>query len=215
MAKRNSPGPDSGDFNQDVDEAIDNWGAAALGIDPLLASFTSVAYAPVRPHVPFYRFLHYPDILDLRKNGFELDEFVPTFDLLEDARYSQAQEVHAMLHLRGEDGGAGNPIWNPKRARQIEFQVRAALHRYGSGEVPTLLRRIIGRAFPGESISHLSIDLIHVFFWAALAEAARKYAWRDARLNFWADYLSYPVRAVGFTKWSRAAVAGTDGAAAA
>jgi hypothetical protein len=36
-----------------------------------------------------------------------------------------------------------------------------------------------------------------------MAEAARKYAWRDPRLNFWADYLAYPVKAVGFTKWSR------------
>ena len=187
-------------FEPDTDEAIDAWGAAALGIDPLLASFTSVAYAPVRPHVPFYRFLHYPDILDLRKNGFELDAFIPTFDLLEDAKYSQALRVHSMLHLHQENP---NPIWNPKRAREVEFQVRAALHRYGSGEVPTLLRRIIGRAFPGESLSHLSIDLIHVFFWAALAEAAKKYAWRDARLAFWADYLAYPVRSVGFAKWSR------------
>jgi hypothetical protein len=208
MAKRNSAG-NNGEWNQDVDEAVDNWGAAALGIDPLLASFTSVAYAPVRPHVPFYRFLHYPDILDLRKNGFELEEFVPTFDLLEDAKYSQALRVHSMLHLHTENT---NPIWNPLRARQIEFQVRAALHRYGSGEVPTLLRRIIGRAFPGESISHLSVDLIHVFFWAAMAEAARKYAWRDPRLNFWADYLAYPVKAVGFTKWSR--TEGSAGAAA-
>lgn len=190
----------SDDFNPDTDEAIDSWGAAALGIDPLLASFTSVAYAPVRPHVPFYRFLHYPDILDLRKNGFELDAFIPTFDLLEDARYSQALRVHSMLHLHQD---SPNPIWNPKRARQIEFQVRAALHRFGSGEVPTLLRRIIGRAFPGESLSHLSIDLIHVFFWAALAEAARKYAWRDERLGFWADYLAYPVKAVGFQRLVR------------
>jgi len=194
MAKRND------DFNQDVDEAVDSWGAAALGIDPLLASFTSVAYAPVRPHVPFYRFLHYPDILDLRKNGFELDAFIPTFDLLEDAKYSQALRVHSMLHLHQD---VPNPIWNPKRAREIEFQVRAALHRYGSGEVPTLLRRIIGRAFPGESLSHLSIDLIHIFFWAAMAEAARKYTWRDPRLGFWADYLEYPVKAVGFTRWSK------------
>lgn len=194
-----------GDENEpEVDEAIDTWGAAALGIDPLLASFTSVAYAPVRPHVPFYRFLHYPDVVDLRKNGFALEVFVPTFDLLEDALYSQALQAHSMLHLHQDNP---NPIWNPKRARQIEFEVRAALHRYGSGEVPTLLRRIIGRAFPGESISHLSIDLIHIFFWAALAEAARKYAWRDERLNYLADYLAYPVRHIGFTKWSRAGAA--------
>lgn len=204
MAKRSDAG-NNGEWNQDVDEAVDSWGAAALGIDPLLASFTSVAYAPVRPHVPFYRFLHYPDILDLRKNGFELDAFIPTFDLLEDAKYSQALRIHSMLHLHIENP---NPIWNPMRARQIEFQVRAALHRFGSGEVPTLLRRIIGRAFPGESISHLSVDLIHVFFWAAMAEAARKYAWRDPRLSYWADYLAYPVKAVGFTKWSRSATSG-------
>lgn len=184
-------------FNPDVDEAIDNWGAAAVGIDPLLASFTSTPYAPVRPHVPFYRFLHYPDILDLRKSGYELERFIDVFDLLDDARYSQALQVHAMLHLHQDEP---NPIWNPRRAREIEFQVRAALHRFGVGDVPTLLRRMLGRAFPDEAISHLSIDLLNVFFWAAMAETARDYAWRDSRLSGWADYLSYPVRVVGFSR---------------
>ena len=197
------------DFNQDVDEAIDSWGAAALGIDPLLASFTSIPYAPVRPHVPFYRFLHYPDILDLRKAGYELEKFIPTFDLLEDARYSQALEVHSMLHLHQDNP---NPIWNPRRAREIEFNVRAALHRFGIGDVPTLLRRMMGKSFPDESISHLSIDLLNVFFWAALAEVARDYAWRDERMSFWADYLAYPVKVVGFTRWSRQGDAGTAAA---
>jgi len=198
MAKRND------DFNQDVDEAIDSWGAAALGVDPLLASFTSLPYAPVRPHVPFYRFLHYPDILDLRKAGYELERFIPLFDLLEDARYNQALKVHSMLHLHQDDP---NPIWNPRRAREIEFNVRAALHRFGIGDLPTLLRRMMGRSFPDESISHLSIDLLNVFFWAALAEVARDFAWRDARMEFWADYLAYPVRSIGFTRWSRAEAA--------
>ncbi|MEY4743941.1 MAG: hypothetical protein RIR34_1280 [Actinomycetota bacterium] len=193
------------DFNQDVDEAIDSWGAAALGIDPLLASFTSIPYAPVRPHVPFYRFLHYPDILDLRKAGYELEKFIPTFDLLEDARYTQALAVHSMLHLHQDNP---NPIWNPRRAREIEFNVRAALHRFGIGDVPTLLRRMMGKSFPDESISHLSIDLLNVFFWAALAEVARDYAWRDERMNYWADYLAYPVKAVGFTRWSRTSDSG-------
>jgi len=36
---------------------------------------------------------------------------------------------------------------------------------------------------------------------------ARDYAWRDPRLEVWADYLSYPVKSVGFTKWSRAEAA--------
>ncbi|MEN9989423.1 MAG: hypothetical protein RL508_402 [Actinomycetota bacterium] len=198
MAKRND------DFNQDVDEAIDSWGAAALGIDPLLASFTSLPYAPVRPHVPFYRFLHYPDILDLRKAGYELAKFIPLFDLLEDARYTQALQVHSMLHLHQDNP---NPIWNPRRAREVEFNVRAALHRFGVGDLPTLLRRMMGRSFPDESISHLSIDLLNVFFWAALAEVARDFAWRDPRMEFWADYLAYPVRSIGFTRWSRAEAA--------
>ncbi|MFM6980358.1 MAG: hypothetical protein ACKOWE_03015, partial [Micrococcales bacterium] len=56
----------------------------------------------------------------------------------------------------------------------------------------------LGRAFPDQSISHLSIDLLNVFFWAALAEVARDYAWRDAKLNAYADYLSYPVDVIGF-----------------
>ena len=190
--------------NLDTDEAIESWGAAALGVDPLLASFTSLPYAPVRPHVPFYRFLHYPDLLDLRRNGYELDRFIPVFDLLDDARYSQALEVHQLLHLHQD---FPNPIWNPRRAREIEFSVRAALHRFGVGEVPTLLRRALGRAFPDDSISHLSIDLMNVFFWSSMAVVARDFAWRDARLAGWAEYLDYPVKSIGFTKWSRSEAA--------
>ncbi len=72
------------------DEAFNSWGAAAVGIDPLAASFTSVPYQPVRPHVPFYRFVSYPDILDLRKAGYEMERFVPLFDQLEDVRYREA-----------------------------------------------------------------------------------------------------------------------------
>ncbi len=173
----------------DADPAVKGWGAAALGADPLLASFTSKPYSPVRPHVPFYRFIHYPDLLDLRKAGYEIERFVPVFDQLDDARYSQAVRVHQLLHHH-ED--APNPIWNPRRAREIEFDVRAALHRFGLSDVPSLLRRMLGRAFPDESISHLSIDLMNVFFWAALAQVARDFAWRMPRLNGYAEYLEYP-----------------------
>lgn len=197
--KRNEP-----DYNQDADEAIEGWGAAALGVDPLVASFTSLPYAPVRPHVPFYRFLHYPDVLDLRQAGYELDRFIPVFDLLEDARYSQAVTVHIMLHHHQDNP---NPVWNPRRAREIEFSLRSALHRFGVGELPTLLRRMIGRAFPDESVSHLSVDLMNVFFWGVLAELARDFAWRDERLDGWANYLDYPIQAVGFTRWERSEAA--------
>ena len=188
-----SDAPDDLNGIPEPDEAFNSWGAAAVGIDPLLASMTNEPFAPVRPHVPFYRFFHYPDVLDLRHAGYSVDRFIPVFDTLDDARYSQAILIHQLLHLHGENP---NPIWNPRRAREVEFSVRAALHRFGLSDLPTLLRRFIGRAFPDESVSHLSIDLMNVFFWAALAEVARDYSWREPKLAGYADYLSYPVRMI-------------------
>jgi hypothetical protein len=170
------------------DEAIDRWGSATLGQDPLLASFTLEPYSAVRPHVPFYRFFHYPDILDFRANGFEVDHFVEIFDSLDEARYSQALQVHRLLRQRG-----GNLIWNARRAREIEFSVRASLHRFGISDVPSLLRKMLGRAFPDESISSLSVDLINVYFWACLALVARRYSWKEPALERYADYLEMPL----------------------
>lgn len=179
----------------EIDEAILSWGATAVGVDPLLASLTAQAFTTARPHVAFYRFLHYVDIVDLRRSGYELSKFIPVFDCLDDARYSQAQAVHEMLHLHTD---VSNPIWNPRRALEIEFEVRELLHQFGKSEVAILLRRILGFAFPDETVSHLSVDLLQVFFWAALAEVARDLAWRDERLTAWADYLSYPIEIIGF-----------------
>lgn len=183
------------DFSPELDEAIESWGAAAHGIDPLLASLTSLPYTTARPHVPFYRFLNYVDIVDLRRAGYELAKFIPVFDGLDDARYSQAQATHELLHIHTDVAG---PVWNPRRALEIEFEVRSLLHQFGKSEVPILLRRVLGFAFPDETVSHLSVDLLQVFFWAALAEVARDLAWRDDRLAMWADYLSYPVEIIGF-----------------
>lgn len=174
------------------DEAIDRWGAAAIGQDPLLASFTLEAYSPVRPHVPFYRFFHYPDVLDLRNNGFEVERFIPIFDSLDNARYSQAIQIHRLLR-----NSEGSMIWNPRRARELEFKIRAALHRHGRSDVPTLLRRMLGRAFPEDSISSLSVSLLNVFFWACLAEVARDYAWKEPSMISWADYLDFPLELTG------------------
>ena len=176
----------------DSDEAIDRWGSATLGQDPLLASFTLEPYAPVRPHVPFYRFFHYPDILDLRDNGYEVERFIPIFDSLDDAKYSQALKISRLLRNQ-----SGSMIWNPRRAREIEFKVRAAFHRFGISDLPTLLRRMLGRAFPEESISTLSVNLLNVYFWGCLAEVARDYAWREPQLGFYADYLDYPLEVSG------------------
>jgi hypothetical protein len=176
----------------EADEAIDRWGSAATGQDPLLASFTLEPYSVARPHVPFYRFFHYPDILDLRSNGFEVERFIPIFDSLDDARYSQALLVHRMLRF-----AEGSMLWNPRRAREFEFQIRAALHRNGISEVPTLLRRMLGRAFPEDSISSLSVSLLNVYFWACLAEVAKDYAWKEPQLAQFASYLEYPLEVSG------------------
>jgi hypothetical protein len=172
----------------DNDEAIDRWGSATLGQDPLLASFTLEPYSSVRPHVPFYRFFHYPDILDLRKNGFEVERFIPLFESLDNARYSQARILHQLLRQ-----SQGPPLWNPRKAREFEFKIRAAFHRNGISDVPTLLRRMLGRAFPDESISNLSIDLINVYFWGCLALVARRYSWKEPALERYADYLELPL----------------------
>ena len=176
------------------DEAIDRWGSATLGQDPLLASFTLEPYAAVRPHVPFYRFFHYPDVLDLRRSGFEIDRFIPIFDSLDNARYSQALQIHQLLKH-----GQGSMLWNPRRAREFEFKIRATFHRHGLSDVPTLLRRMLGRAFPDDSISTLSVSLLNVYFWACLAEIARDYAWSAPQLLTYSDYLEYPLEITGLS----------------
>ena len=178
----------------DNDEAIDRWGSATLGQDPLLASFTLEPYAAVRPHVPFYRFFHYPDVLDLRRSGFEVERFIPIFDSLDNARYSQAIQIHQLLKH-----GQGSMLWNCGRAREFEFKIRAILHRHGLSDVPTLLRRMLGRAFPDDSISTLSVSLLNVYFWACLAEIARDYTWSQPQLKLYSDYLDYPLEITGLS----------------
>jgi hypothetical protein len=184
-----------GEYSSEIaesDEAIESWGSAATGVDPLLASFTLEPYSKVRPHVPFYRFFHYPDILDLRNNGFEVSSFIAIFESLDNARYSQALQLNRLLHSK-----EGSIFWNPRKAREFEFRIRAALHRFGISDVPSLLRRMLGRAFPDDSISELSIDLLNVYFWACLAKVAREYAWKEPDLCLYADYLEFPLELTG------------------
>lgn len=175
------------------DEAIEAWGGTDTKV--------SIRHGEPRvSHMPFYKFPYYPDVLDLRKCGYELEAFAPLFDQLDNAHYRHAQIAHILLHLptdafgRMSDSAGGNMIWNPRRARELEFQVRAALHRFGLSDIPTLLRRTIGKAFPGESMTHISVDLLNIFFWAALAQVARDFAWRSPNLEFMAEYLEYPVK---------------------
>lgn len=170
------------------DEAFNSWGASAIGVDPLLASFTSLPYQPVRPHVPFYRFLAYPDILDLRKAGYQLERFTPLFDQLEDVRYREAIVISNLIHYPSLD------FWNPRRAAEIELEVWGELTEHGVGEVPMLLRKFLGKAFPSDTVSQLTIDLIQVFFWGCLAELADDFAWKNPELTWKAEYLRFPLR---------------------
>ena len=133
--------------------------------------------------------LYYPDILDLRLLGYELERFEDLLVALDSCGYKNALRIANLIHKSGT-----NPIWNTHRANQIELLVLDSIHEYGLAQVPQLLRKILGRVYEGEMQSHLTIDLITAFYWACIAEIARDYAWRDPRLNQWADYLSYPVR---------------------
>ena len=81
----------------------------------------------------------------------------------------------------------------------MEFKIRAQFHRHGISDVPTLLRRMLGRAFPDDSISTLSVSLLNVYFWACLAEIARDYAWSAPQLLTFANYLEYPLEITGLS----------------
>jgi hypothetical protein len=134
--------------------------------------------------------LYYPDILDLRLAGYELERFEDLLVAMDGATYRQALRISSLIHK-----SELSPIWNTHRANQIELLVLDSIHEYGLAQVPQLLRKVLGRVFDTDTQSHLTIDLVTAFYWACLAVVARDYAWRDARLSQWADYLSFPVEA--------------------
>ena len=178
------------------DEAEQLWGGGPTALSRIHSD-----------HIPFYKFALYMDRLDLRRVGYELEKFAPLFDLLDEARVSQAKTVNKLLHLPSgaEIDRGGNLIWKPRRAREIEFRVLEVLHQFGLSVVPSTLRRILGQAFNHLEMNAFDIDLIDVFYWAALAKVARDYEWRDDRLGAWCDYLEYPVRrAFGTTSYAYA-----------
>lgn len=183
-----------------------NEDGPSLEADEAVATWTEATLEAARPlgersdHIPFYRLAYYPDVLDLRKAGYEVAAFAELFDKLDQAHTRHGAVAHALLHLPtdaygrfGESAG-GNQIWTPRRARELEFQVRAALHRFGLSDVPTILRRMLGKAYPGDTMTHIAVDLLNVFFWAALAQVARDFAWQSPSLSYAADYLEYPVK---------------------
>ena len=135
--------------------------------------------------------LYYPDILNLRLAGYELERFEGLLLSLDQASYRNALRVSKILRT-----SEATPIWNARRADQIELLVLDSIHEYGLAQVPQLLRRVLGRVFEDDTKNYLTIDLVTVFYWACLAQVSQDYAWREPRLLEWAEYLSYPVRAV-------------------
>ncbi len=135
--------------------------------------------------------LYYPDILDLRFAGYELERFEGLLLAMDSATFRKALAITSMLHRSD-----ASPIWNAKRANQVELLVLDTLHEYGLAQVPQLLRRILGRVYEDETQNFLTIDLVTVFYWACLSQVADDYVWREPRLAEWSEYLSYPVRSV-------------------
>jgi hypothetical protein len=91
--------------------------------------------------------LYYPDILDLRYAGYELERFEGLLLAMDSATFRRALAITSMLHRSD-----ASPIWNAKRAYQVELLVLDTLHEYGLHQVPQLLRRILGRVFEDEVV---------------------------------------------------------------
>ena len=166
---------DHNDFIENMtDEVIESWG---LPIN-------------TRGHVPFYRQLYYPDVYELRACGYDIKRFEELFDLLENAKISHARKIHSLLHVENS-----SKVFDPEIARQYELNVWATLHRFGASDAPPLLRKVLGQAFPGESVTHYASDLMTCFFWSCLAMMARDFVWRAPELEQMADYLDFPLKA--------------------
>ena len=166
---------DHNDYIENMtDEVIESWGLPVNN----------------RGHVPFYRQLYYPDVYELRACGYDIKRFEELFDLLENARISHARTIHSLLHVENS-----SRVFDPDIARQYELNVWATLHRFGASDAPPLLRKVLGQAFPGESVTHYASDLMTCFFWSCLAMMARDFVWRAPELELMADYLDFPLKA--------------------
>jgi hypothetical protein len=166
---------DHNDFIENqTDEVIESWGLPVNN----------------RGHVPFYRQLYYPDVYELRACGYDIKRFEELFDLLENAKISHARKVHSLLHVENS-----SRVFDPEIARHYELNVWATLHRFGASDAPPLLRKVLGQAFPGESVTHYASDLMTCFFWSCLAMMARDFVWRAPELELMADYLDFPLKA--------------------
>jgi hypothetical protein len=166
---------DANDYiEEENDPVLEQWGLAVN----------------TRGHVPFYRQLYFPDVYELRQCGYDIRRFEELFDLLENARISHARKIHSLLHVE-----YSSTVFDPNIAKQYELNVWATLHRFGASDAPPLLKKVLGQAFPGESVTHYASDLMTCFFWSSLAMMARDYVWRAPELELMADYLDFPLKA--------------------
>ena len=166
---------DANDYiENENDEVLESWG---LPVN-------------TRGHVPFYKMLYYPDVYELRRCGYDVSRFEGLFELLEDARISHARTIHKLLHVSDS-----SKVFDPLIARQYELNVWATLHRFGAADAPPLLKKVLGQAFPGDSVTHYASDLMTCFFWSCLALMARDFVWRAPELELMADYLDFPLKA--------------------
>jgi hypothetical protein len=166
---------DHNDYIENLtDDVIESWGLPVNN----------------RGHVPFYRQLYYPDVYELRACGYDIKRFEELFELLENAKISHARTIHNLLHIENS-----SRVFDPEIARQYELNVWATLHRFGASDAPPLLRKVLGQAFPGESVTHYASDLMTCFFWSCLAMMARDFVWRAPELELMADYLDFPLKA--------------------
>lgn len=135
--------------------------------------------------------LYYPDILDLRMLGYELERFEHLLLAIDSASFRNALAIGSLLRRP-------QPLsnWSATRANQVELMVLDILHEYGLAQIPQLLRQILGRVFEDETKNYLTIDLVTVFYWACIAEVASDYTWREPALGEWSEYLAYPVATV-------------------
>ncbi len=162
-----------------------------MGFEELEEEREPVAFEPPAGRASLVGVLYYPDILDLRLAGYELDRFEDLFVGIDGATFRQAIRVTRLLNTNSLA-----PYWTAHRAHQVELLVLDSIHEYGLAQVPQLLRSILGRVFEDETKNYLTINLVTVFYWACLAVVARDYAWREPRLEEWADYLAFPVESI-------------------
>ena len=120
----------------EADEAIEAWGGDTSQKVRIRNGVPSVA------HIPFYKFAYYPDVLDLRKAGYEIDNFAEIFDQLDDAHVRHAQIAHILLHLptdefgrMGDGSGGAVAFATANRIAMLEHSIYSVISPEGCASI--------------------------------------------------------------------------------